>query len=101
MHPAFSVIFFTTASGAGFGLWAWFGLLALTGTLPSRGASLPCRRVSQSLNCTRSALKPGVLALARLTATTSMTRCCAARREAATLLGMSMPQWEQALCHVG
>ena len=40
MHPAFSVIFFTTASGAGFGLWAWFGLLALTGTLPSRGASL-------------------------------------------------------------
>ena len=40
MYPAFSVIFFTTASGAGFGLWAWFGLLAMTGTLPSRTASL-------------------------------------------------------------
>ena len=40
MHPAFSVIFFTTASGAGFGLWAWFGLLAMTGTLPSRPAAL-------------------------------------------------------------
>jgi DMSO reductase anchor subunit len=40
MHPAFSVIFFTTASGAGFGLWAWFGLLAMTGTLPPRVASL-------------------------------------------------------------
>ena len=40
MHPAFSVIFFTTASGAGFGLWAWFGLLALSGALPSRTASL-------------------------------------------------------------
>jgi DMSO reductase anchor subunit len=40
MHPAFSVIFFTTASGAGFGLCAWFGLLALTGHLPSRGIAL-------------------------------------------------------------
>ncbi|MDI1253995.1 DmsC/YnfH family molybdoenzyme membrane anchor subunit [Thermomonas sp.] len=26
MNPAFSVIFFTTLSGAGFGLWAWLGL---------------------------------------------------------------------------
>lgn len=26
MHPAFSVIFFTTLSGAGFGLWIWLGL---------------------------------------------------------------------------
>jgi DMSO reductase anchor subunit len=40
MHPAFSVIFFTTASGAGFGLCAWFGLLALLGQLPSRGLAL-------------------------------------------------------------
>jgi DMSO reductase anchor subunit len=40
MHPAFSVIFFTTASGAGFGLCAWFGLLALLGNLPSRGVAL-------------------------------------------------------------
>jgi len=40
MHPAFSVIFFTTASGAGFGLCAWFGLLALLGNLPSRGIAM-------------------------------------------------------------
>lgn len=26
MHPAFSVILFTTLSGAGFGLWTWLGL---------------------------------------------------------------------------
>ena len=26
MHPAFSVIFFTTLSGAGYGLWFWLGL---------------------------------------------------------------------------
>jgi DMSO reductase anchor subunit len=36
MHPAFSVIFFTTASGAGFGLFAWMGLLAMTNHLPGR-----------------------------------------------------------------
>src|SRR6188508_911218 len=40
MHPAFSVIFFTTASGAGFGLLAWVGLLALGGGLPQRGVTL-------------------------------------------------------------
>ena len=34
MHPAFSVIFFTTASGAGFGALAWLGLLAMSGPLP-------------------------------------------------------------------
>ena len=28
MHPAFSVIFFTTFSGAGYGLWLWLGILA-------------------------------------------------------------------------
>jgi DMSO reductase anchor subunit len=36
MHPAFSVIFFTTFSGAGFGLFAWMGLLALSNQLPGR-----------------------------------------------------------------
>jgi DMSO reductase anchor subunit len=37
MHPAFSVIFFTTASGAGYGLLALLGLSALTGLLaPNR-----------------------------------------------------------------
>lgn len=40
MHPAFSVIFFTTGSGAGFGLLAWLGLMALAGGLPPRAASL-------------------------------------------------------------
>ena len=40
MHPAFSVIFFTTASGAGFGALAWLGLLALAGALPPRVSTL-------------------------------------------------------------
>ena len=31
MHPSFSVIFFTTFSGAGYGLWVWLGLMAATG----------------------------------------------------------------------
>jgi sulfite dehydrogenase (quinone) subunit SoeC len=34
MHPAFSVIFFTTASGAGYGLLAMLGTLAAAGHLP-------------------------------------------------------------------
>lgn len=34
MHPAFSVIFFTTLSGLGYGLWIWSG----TGLLLGRGA---------------------------------------------------------------
>lgn len=35
MHPAKSVILFTTASGAGYGLIAWLGLLAAFGQLPA------------------------------------------------------------------
>lgn len=35
MHPAFSVIFFTTASGAGYGLLALLGLGAVFGWLPA------------------------------------------------------------------
>jgi DMSO reductase anchor subunit len=35
MHPAFSVVFFTTATGAGYGLLALLGLLAPTGLLPT------------------------------------------------------------------
>lgn len=31
MHPAFSVIFFTTASGAGYGLLALLGVLGPAG----------------------------------------------------------------------
>lgn len=34
MHPAFSVIFFTTLSGAGFGLWIWLGLRIALGEPP-------------------------------------------------------------------
>jgi len=34
MHPAYSVIFFTTASGAGLGLLVWLGLGNLLGLLP-------------------------------------------------------------------
>ncbi len=39
MHPAFSVIFFTTASGAGYGLLFLLGVLAVTGQLPSHNAA--------------------------------------------------------------
>lgn len=35
MHPAFSVIFFTTASGAGYGLLVWLGLFGALGLLPA------------------------------------------------------------------
>lgn len=34
MHPALSVIFFTTVSGAGLGLWAWLGLRIAFGGSP-------------------------------------------------------------------
>jgi DMSO reductase anchor subunit len=34
MHPAFSIIFFTTAAGAGYGLLAMLGVLAACGLLP-------------------------------------------------------------------
>ncbi|HYH23359.1 MAG TPA: DmsC/YnfH family molybdoenzyme membrane anchor subunit [Azospirillum sp.] len=35
MHPAYSVIFFTTASGAGYGLLALLGIFAASGLLPA------------------------------------------------------------------
>ena len=35
MHPAFSVILFTTASGAGYGLLAWLGISAPLGLVPA------------------------------------------------------------------
>ena len=37
MHPAYSVILFTTASGAGYGLLFWLGLAHVTGRLPVAG----------------------------------------------------------------
>jgi len=38
MHPAKSVIFFTTASGAGYGLFVWLAVLAGMGILPTSQA---------------------------------------------------------------
>ena len=35
MHPAYSVILFTTASGAGYGLLVWLSLCALLGLVPT------------------------------------------------------------------
>jgi DMSO reductase anchor subunit len=35
MHPAYSVILFTTASGAGFGLLVWLALFGLFGVVPT------------------------------------------------------------------
>lgn len=35
MHPAYSVILFTTASGAGYGLLVWLALLSAIGVLPA------------------------------------------------------------------
>lgn len=35
MHPAFSVIFFTTSSGAGYGLLVWLGVFGAVGMLPA------------------------------------------------------------------
>jgi DMSO reductase anchor subunit len=35
MHPAYSIVFFTTATGAGYGLLALLGLLTAAGALPS------------------------------------------------------------------
>lgn len=37
MHPAFSVIFFTVASGAGYGLMFVFLLFGLAGRAPTGG----------------------------------------------------------------
>jgi len=38
MHPAYSVIFFTTASGAGYGLLIWLGLFGPLGWVPQTSA---------------------------------------------------------------
>ena len=38
MHPAYSVIIFTTASGAGYGLLIWLGLLGPLGWVPQTSA---------------------------------------------------------------
>lgn len=40
MHPALSVIFFTTLSGAGYGLWFVLGLVCLAGDAPDAATTL-------------------------------------------------------------
>src|SRR5262245_31472967 len=35
MHPAYSIVVFTTATGAGYGLLALLGLVAATGAIPA------------------------------------------------------------------
>jgi len=40
MHPAFSVIFFTTMSGAGYGLWFWLGVMPWFGQSVPRTTAL-------------------------------------------------------------
>ena len=40
MHPALSVLFFTTLSGAGFGLWFWLGLRMALGPPPANFMAL-------------------------------------------------------------
>ena len=47
MHPAFSVIFFTTLSGAGYGLMAWLGALVLVRF--GGGDALPPRSLAVAL----------------------------------------------------
>ena len=42
MHPAFSVIIFTTASGAGYGLLALTGFFAANGWLPADSEIIAC-----------------------------------------------------------
>ncbi len=37
MNPAFSVVFLTTAAGAGYGMLAWLGVLDALGSLPGSG----------------------------------------------------------------
>ena len=49
MHPAFSVIFFTTASGAGFGLLSWLGLLAMAHRFEYQLELFPGHRVGISI----------------------------------------------------
>lgn len=50
MHPAFSVIFFTTLSGAGYGLMAWVGaLLIWQGLGPAHGLTMPLSAVTVAL----------------------------------------------------
>jgi hypothetical protein len=46
MHPAYSVIFFTTASGAGYGLWVLLGLRILFAGVPDAPAASIVPRLS-------------------------------------------------------
>ncbi len=50
MHPALSVIFFTTSAGAGYGMLVWLGLLAALGLAVPDGA-VRRRRARRSRWC--------------------------------------------------
>lgn len=49
MHPAYSVILFTTASGAGYGLLFWLSLAQLAGVLPAGWMRLAALSVALAL----------------------------------------------------
>jgi len=50
MHPAYSVIFFTTATGAGYGMLALYGVAAVVGELPAgRGFAITVMVVAYGL----------------------------------------------------
>jgi DMSO reductase anchor subunit len=59
MHPALSVILFTTASGAGYGMLFWLGLLAPLGLLP----------VAASFGITASVLGLGLVTIGLMSST--------------------------------
>lgn len=49
MHPAYSVIVFTTASGAGYGLMFWLAIAALNGAVPDGWAGLSALTLALAL----------------------------------------------------
>lgn len=65
MHPAFSVIFFTTASGAGYGLLFLLGLLAVTGNLPMNNSWFAWTTILVSLGLISSGLLSSTFHLGR------------------------------------
>ena len=64
MHPAFSIIFFTAASGAGYGLLAMLGLFAACGLLPP-DRSLALASLGLALALTTAGLLSSTLHLGR------------------------------------
>lgn len=62
MHPAFSVIFFTVLSGAGYGLMTWLGALLFWQSLDAGGApTLPLRALAIALVASLALVSVGLL----------------------------------------